>query len=263
MLASLLPHRYLIFQMIQREVLQRYRGSFMGFLWTFLHPVLMLLVYMFVFGIVMRMKWGVEGRDDVEFGVVMFAGLLIHGLLAEVLVRSASLITSNPQYVKKVVFPLPILSVISVGSALFHLLTGLVILFAIALVTGTALHWTVLYTPLVILPFLVLMLGVSWLLSALCVFVRDLAQVMGVLVTMFLFLAPILYPLTAVPAKLQTLMLWLNPLTVIVEQLRAVALFGQAPNWLHLGIYTAVASLVMLIGYWFFMRTHEAFADVI
>lgn len=263
MLNSLFQHRYLVFQMIQREVLQRYRGSYMGFIWAFIHPVLMLLVYMFVFGVVMRIKWGVAGHDDVQFGVIMFAGLLVHGLLGEVLTGSASLIVGNPQYVKKVVFPLQILPVITVGSALVHLLTGLCILLIIALLTGTHLQWTAFYAPLVIVPFLILMLGVSWLLSAVCVFVRDLAQMIGVIVTVLLFLAPILYPLSSVPPQLQTLMLWLNPLTVVVEQLRAVVLFGQAPNWLHLSVYSVISVVVMVFGYWFFMRTREAFADVI
>lgn len=263
MLQTLNKHRDLILQLIKREVSQRYRGSNMGMIWSFIHPVLMLLVYMFVFGMVLNMKWGIEGRDTVQFGVLMFSGIILHGFLGECLTRGVALVTGNPQYVKKVVFPLEALSVISIGTALFHLFAGFIILIGFAMLTGTMPSWTILLTPVVLLPFIIFMLGCSWLLSALCVFVRDIAQVMGVLVTILLFMAPIVYPLNAVPEKLQIWMLVLNPLTVIVEELRAVALFGQLPNWLHLGIYTVVALLVLFIGYWFFNKTRGAFADAI
>lgn len=263
MLQTINKNRDLILQLVKREVSQRYRGSNMGMIWSFAHPVLMLLVYMFVFGMVLNMKWGIEGRDNVQFGVLMFSGIILHGFLGECLTRGTGLIIDNQQYVKKVVFPLEILSVISIGAALFHLFAGFIILMAFAMLTGTVPSWTIILTPIVLLPFVLLILGCSWLLSALCVFVRDIAQVMGVLVTILLFMAPIVYPLNVVPEKFQIWMLVLNPLTVIVEQLRAVALFGQLPNWLHLGIYSMVALIVLMFGYWFFNKTRGVFADAI
>lgn len=264
MLSTVDQHRYLIAQMIKREVLERYRGSYFGLLWSFAYPILMLLVYLFVFGFVFKMKWGAvaEGQADVPFGVIMFSGLILHAFLGECLVRSTGLITGNQQYVKKVVFPLPVLSLVTVGTALFHLAAGILILLLFSLLNGAVPGWTIVYAPLVLLPFVVFLLGCSWWLAALCVFVRDIAQIMGVLVTVLLFLAPIFYPLSAVPEDLRGWM-YLNPLAVIVEQFRAVVLFHQAPDWLHLGLYMLVAVAVLATGYWFFRRTQPVFADVV
>ena len=263
---ELLQNRDLIFQLLKRDVLERYKGSNLGLLWSFAYPVFMLLVYMFVFGIVFKMKWGVapggEQETTVSFGLIMFSGLVLHAFLGECLVRSSSLITGNQQYVKKVVFPLPILSVVTIGAAFFHLLAGLLILFIFMVGSGSIPSWTVLYTPLVLLPFVMLMLGASWILSSLCVFIRDIAQIMGVLVTVLLFLAPIFYPLSAVPEVYQPWM-YLNPLTAVIEEFRAVALFGQQPDWLVLAVYYVISTIVLCIGFSFFRRTKGAFADVV
>lgn len=263
---ELLQNRELIFQLLKRDVLERYRGSNLGLLWSFAYPVFMLLVYMFVFGMVFKMKWGVapggEQTTTVPFGVIMFSGLVLHAFLGECLTRATGLITGNQQYVKKVVFPLPILSVVSVGAAFFHLLAGLVILMIFMVGSGAVPNWTILYTPIILLPFILLMLGSSWILSSLCVFIRDIAQMMGVLVTVLLFLAPIFYPLSAVPEIYQPWM-YANPLTLIIEQFRAVALFGQQPDWVLLAAYYAVAIVVLCVGFCFFRRTKGAFADVV
>lgn len=257
----------LIAQLLKRDVLERYRGSNLGILWSFMSPVFMLVIYMFVFGIVFKMKWGAAPgagaiESEVPFGIIMFSGLVLHAFLAECLTRSGSLIFGNQQYVKKVVFPLPILSIVCIGASLFHLLAGMVILFAFMLFSGVVPSWTVVYIPVVLLPFCLLMLGISWLLSALCVFIRDIAQLTGVLATVLLFLAPIFYPLAKVPEQYQAWM-YLNPLTAIVEQFRAVALFGQQPDWFVLGMYYLVSIVVLIIGFSFFKRTKGAFADVI
>lgn len=267
MLGELFQHRDLILQLLKRDVLERYRGSNLGLLWSFVYPVFMLLVYMFVFGIVFKMKWGVApGQDnanaDIPFGVIMFSGLVLHAFLGECLVRSSHLITGNHQYVKKIIFPLPVLSVVCVGAAFFHLLAGLLILLLFMFGAGVWPSVTMLYAPLVLLPFVLLLLGVSWLLSSLCVFIRDIAQLMSVLVTVLLFLAPIFYPLSVVPEQYQIWM-YLNPLTAVVEQFRAVVLFDQQPDWQILGIYWLVAVTVLLLGYGFFRRTQGAFADVV
>ena len=265
-LLQLVQHQHLITQLTKRDVLERYRGSYFGLAWSFAYPVLMLLVYMFVFGVIFKMKWGIDPGSgiagEVNFGVVIFSGLILHAFLGECFVRSTSLITGNQQYVKKVVFPLPILSIVTIGTALFHLMAGLAILLLFALVTGTQLHWTIIYTPLILIPFVMLMLGISWLLSAICVFVRDIAQIMGVLVTVLLFLAPIFYPLSRVPEAFQAWM-YLNPLTAIIQQFRQVLLFGQHPDWLVLGIYAIIGFIVMSLGYAFFRRTQGGFADVV
>ena len=263
MFKTLLSHKYLFLQMLKRDVEQRYRGSQLGFLWAFVYPILMLLVYTFVFGMVMRVKWGVEGQDNIDFGLILFAGLLCHSFLAEVMVGAVGLITGNSQYVKKVVFPLEILSLVSLCNALLHMLLGLLILLAIFLIGGNTLHWTVVLAPVVLAPLVIFLVGMSWFISVLGVYVRDLSQFMGVLMTMLLFLGPIVYPFSSVPDGMKPWVLWLNPLTIVVEQLRAVVLFGQLPNWEQLGIYSIFAVLMFIIGAWFFNRTRDGFADVI
>jgi len=263
---EILSNRDLIFQLIKREISERYRGSSLGLLWSFAYPVFMLFVYLFVFGIVFKLKWGVSPNagDDVmvPFGIIMFSGLVLHAFLGECLVRACSLVNGNQQYVKKVVFPLPILSVVSIGAALFHLLAGLLVLLVFMLIFGVLPSPTAFYAPIIILPFVLMMLGASWILSALCVFIRDVAQLMGVLVTVLLFLAPIFYPLSAVPEAYRAWM-YLNPLTIIIEQFRAVVLFSQHPEWSLLAAYYLVAMVVVCIGWWFFNRTKGAFADVV
>lgn len=255
-------HRDLIFQLARREVLERYRGSVLGLVWSFMHPVLMLLVYMFVFGIVFQMKWGIERQSDMEFAIILFSGLVVHGLFAECLVRAPTLVVNHPHFVKKIVFPLEILPVVSVCVALFHMAVGLFILLLAILLTRISVPLTALLLPVVLFPVVVLALGVSWFLASLGVFLRDVTQVVGILATVLLFLSPIFYPVSAVPENLQAF-LYLNPLTLIIEELRKVLIFGNAPDLAALGIYLVLAYLFMMFGAWWFKRTRNAFADVL
>ena len=255
-------HKDLIFQLARREVLERYRGSVLGLLWSFMHPILMLLVYMFVFGVVFQMKWGIERKGDMEFAIILFSGLIVHGLFAECLVRAPSLVTSHAHFVKKIVFPLQILPVVSVCVALFHMAVGLFILLLATLLTQASIPLTVILLPVVLFPIVLLALGVSWFLASLGVFLRDVSQVVGILATVLLFLSPIFYPVSAVPERLQPF-LYLNPLTLIIEELRNVMIFGNFPNWGALAAYAILAYAFMMFGVWWFKRTRNAFADVL
>lgn len=263
MLSSLATNKYLFLQMFKREVQQRYRGSQFGFLWAFMLPVMMLLVYTFVFGFVLKVRWGIEGQADIAFGLILFSGLILHSLMAETVNSAVGLITGNSQFVKKVVFPLEVLSLVSLANALFHMLLSLSILLVIFLATGNTLHATALLAPLVLAPFVVFLLGLSWFISVLGVYLRDLGQITGVMMTVLLFLGPILYPFENVPAAFQPYVLWLNPLTIIVEQFRAVVLFGELPNWTLLGVYTVLSLMMLFAGMSLFKRTRDGFADVI
>lgn len=260
---TLWSNRQLIAQMTRREVLGRYKGSVLGLAWSFFNPVLMLAVYTFVFSVVFQMRWGLgEEESKTQFAVVLFVGMIVHGLLAEVLNRAPNLILSNVNYVKKVVFPLEILPVVSMGAALFHSLVSFgVLLLAFALFNGF-LHWTAVLAPLVVLPLVILTLGLAWMLASLGVFLRDVAQTIGVITTIMLFLAPVFYPITAVPEELRPLIL-ANPLTFIIEQAREVLIWGRLPNWFGLGIYTLIAITVAWTGYAWFQKTRKGFADVL
>ncbi|MBK6618478.1 MAG: ABC transporter permease [Nitrosomonas sp.] len=260
---SLWHNRRLIEQMIRREVVGRYKGSVMGLTWSFFNPVLMLTVYTFVFSVVFKARWGIGDEESkTQFAVVLFVGMIVHGLFSEVLNRAPGLILSNVNYVKKVVFPLEILPAISMGAALFHSLVSLgVLLIAFVLFNGY-LHWTAVFTPLVLLPLIILTLGLAWILASLGVFLRDVGQAIGIVTTVMLFLAPVFYPVTALPEAIQP---WLmaNPLTFIIEQARAVLIWGKLPDWTGLGIYTAIAIVVAWAGYAWFQKTRKGFADVL
>lgn len=256
-------HRDLILQMTRREVVGRYRGSIMGIAWSFFNPILMLVVYTFVFSVVFKARWG-TGADESQatFAIVLFVGLIVYGLFSEIVNRAPALILSNVNYVKKVIFPLEILPIIALGAALFHALISLgVLLLAILLINGS-LAWTVIFFPLIILPLLIATLGVAWVLASLGVFVRDVGQTVGIFTTVLMFLSPLFYPVSSLPEKFQ-IWLMLNPLTFVIEQSRAVMIFGKLPEWGGLGIYAGVSLLIAWTGYWWFQKTRKGFADVL
>ncbi|MDP2395085.1 MAG: ABC transporter permease [Methylococcaceae bacterium] len=249
--------------MTKREVLGRYKGSAMGLAWSFFNPVLMLTVYTFVFSVIFKSRWGVDSEESkAQFAVVLFVGMIVHGLFAEVLNRAPSLILSNANYVKKVVFPLEILPVISMGAALFHSLISLGVLLIAFAIFNSYVHWTAIFTPLVLLPLIILTLGLGWILASLGVFLRDVGQTIGIITTVMMFLAPVFFPVTALPEEFRP---WLmaNPLTFIIEQAREVLIWGRQPDWLGLGIYTFTATTIAWIGYAWFQKTRKGFADVL
>ncbi|MBD5802550.1 Teichoic acid translocation permease protein TagG [Azoarcus sp. Aa7] len=260
---SLWYNRQLIAQMTKREVLGRYKGSALGLAWSIINPVFLLAVYTFVFSVVFRARWGLGSEEsNTQFAVVLFVGMLVHGLFAEVLNRAPGLILSNVNYVKKVVFPLEILPVISQGAALFHCLISLIVLLVAFVILNGYLHWTVVFAPLVILPLVVLTLGLAWMLASLGVFLRDVGQTIGIVTTILLFLSPVFYPVTALPEEFRP---WLmaNPLAFIIEQAREVLIWGRQPDWPGLSLYMLAASVVAWAGYAWFQKTRKGFADVL
>jgi lipopolysaccharide transport system permease protein len=250
--------------MTKREVIGRYKGSIMGLAWSFLNPIFMLTVYTFVFSMAFKVRWGVAGANEskTQFAVVLFVGMIVQGLFAEVLIRAPGLILGNVNYVKKVVFPLEILTVISMGAALFHSMVSFAVLFVAIVLLNGYLHWTVLLAPLVLLPFLVATLGFAWILASLGVFIRDVGQTIGIIMTVVMFLSPVFYPLTALPVKFRP---WLmaNPLTFIIEQSREVIIWGHPPDWAGLALYLLAALAVAWIGFAWFQKTRKGFADVL
>lgn len=261
--ASLVRNRKLIFKMAKREVLGRYRGSMFGLAWSFFNPLLMLTIYTFFFSVVFKSRWGVaQEAGHADFAVVLFVGLIIHGLFSECINRAPALITSNVSYVKKVVFPLEIFPWIAMGTALFHAGISVTVLLLLQLGLTGALPWTAPLFPLVLLPLLILTMGVAWFLAATGVYVRDIGQITGMISSVLLFLSPVFFPLSSLSDNLQKLAL-LNPLTLIIENARKVLLFGQAPDWLELGIYTLCAIVIAWVGFWWFQKMRKGFADVL
>jgi lipopolysaccharide transport system permease protein len=263
MTGSLWRNRRLSLQMIRREVVGRYRGSVFGLAWSFFNPIVLLAIYTFVFSEIFKMRWSVnEDESKAQFAIVLFAGIVIYSLFAEVLVRAPTMIVSNVNYVKRVVFPLEILPVIAVGTALFHSVVSLGVLVVAFVLFNGYLHWTVVFAPLILLPFVLLTLGVAWILASLAVFLRDVGQTIGIITMALMFLSPVFYPVTALPERLRP-WLMLNPLTFIIEQAREVLIWGHLPKWSGLGLYTLVAVLVCWMGYAWFQKTRTGFADVL
>lgn len=258
---SLWRNRQLIVQMTKRDVVGRYKGSVMGLAWSFFNPVFMLIVYTFVFSVIFKSRWGGD-ESRTLFAVVLFVGMIVLGLFNEVINRAPSLILSNVNYVKKVVFPIEILPVIAMGAALFHSLISLGVLLVAFILFNGYLHWTVIFTPLVLLPLVIVTLGISWMLAAIGVFLRDVGQTIVIITTVLMFLSPVFYPVTAVPERFRPFIM-ANPLTFIIEQAREVLIWGHTPNWIGLGIYIMVAIVIAWAGYALFQKTRKGFADVL
>jgi len=258
---SPIQHRQLIFKLVQREIVGRYRGSFAGLAWSFLTPLIMLVLYTFVFSVVFKAKWK-DFDTSGGFALILFSGLIVHGVVAECINRSPSLITSNVNYVKKVVFPLEIYAWVTVGSAVFHAFVSWIVLTVAQICMGVALPWTAILFPVVMLPLLVGCLGVSWFLAALGVYFRDVIQVTGTLATLLLFLSPVFYSLDSIPDKYRPL-IQANPLTGVLEQARKVLMFGEVPSLTYFLTSSVIAIMVALAGYFFFQRSRDGFADVI
>ena len=262
MLASLWRNRELIRALAKRDVLGRYRGSVMGLMWSFFNPLFMLAVYTFVFSEVFKARWTAASDSKTEFALVLFAGLIAFNLFAECINRAPGLILSNVNYVKKVVFPLEILPFVSLTAALFHSAISLGVWLLAYIVFFGVPHATVLYLPLIVLPFLLFIMGLSWALASLGVFLRDVSQFIGVLTTVLMFLSPIFYPATALPEAYRYL-LYVNPLTVVIEQVRDVLFWGRAPDLFMLGLYWAATSIIAWLGFAWFQKTRKGFADVL
>lgn len=262
MFLSLWRNRQLIVQMTKREVIGRYRGSIMGLAWSFFNPLLLLAVYTFVFSVVFKARWGTGTSSKTEFALLLFAGMIVHGLFSECVNRAPALILANVNFVKKVVFPLEILPVVALGSALFHAAISLAVLLAFSFVLHLSLSWTIMLLPFVLLPLLLLTLGAAWFLSATGVYVRDIAQITGLFTTVLMFLSPVFYPASALPSKYQTL-LHLNPLTTLIEGTRSVLIFGDLPSWTLLGGVYVASSLIAYFGFAWFQKIRGGFADVV
>ena len=263
MVQSAVHHRELVWQLIQREISGRYKGSVLGIAWSFFQPLLMLAVYTFVFSVVLKTTWRGEATGGTaNFAIILFSGLIIHTLFAESLNRAPSLILANTNLVKRVVFPLEILPVVMVGVSLFNFLVGILILLGAMLLSGQDISLSAFYIVLVIAPLLFVTLGVTWALAAVGVYLRDLGHVVVVLTTMLLFLSPVFYSTSAVPEKVRAL-IYLNPLTFIIEQARTVLIWGGTPSWLGLFFYALCSLFFAWGGFALFQWTRKGFSDVL
>jgi lipopolysaccharide transport system permease protein len=255
-------HRDLITHMIRRNVTARYQGSFLGAGWAVLQPLLMLAVYTYVFGIVFQARWRAESTGNVEFALTLFCGLIPFGLIGETAANAPGIVVGHAAYVKRVVFPLEILPMTVVGSAIVVAAISTAVLLAAEAVMLQVPPASALLLPLAFVPAVLIAMALGWLLAALGVFVRDTAAIVGFVMQLLFFATPILYPPSAVPERFR-LIVSLNPLAPIVEAFRALALGLTPAPWRSLAIISLAALIAALFCRALFLRAQRAFADVV
>jgi lipopolysaccharide transport system permease protein len=261
-LGSLRTHRHIVSQMAKRDMIERYRGSVFGFLWSLFNPLLMLAVYTFVFSVVFKSQWPGSTGGSPEYAVNAFAGLIVFTIFSESVARAPTLVVGNANLVKKVVFPLEVLPWVTLASSLFHALVSYLVLLAFVLAIQHTVHATALLFPLVIVPVIFLALGISWFLASIGVFFRDTSHTVALLVAVMMFFSPIFYPLSAVPKDL----VWLfkfNPLVLPIDAGRSVAILGVVPDVGDYLILLVASVAIAWAGLWWFVRTKHTFADVL
>lgn len=268
---SLWTSRELIRQFTIRMVRSQHQGTMLGVVWDVLTPVFILVVYTFIFSTVLKVKWdnlpggspAEGGAEWAQFAVTMFCGMIVFGIFADCATAAPTMIVSRPNYVKKVVFPLEVFPIATLGAALFSALVSTVILIVAAGVAFGMVSKTAWLFPLVLVPTILLTLGVSWFLASLGVFLRDTNQFVNLFVQRLLFfVTPIFYPMDRVPEQFLPI-LRANPFATLVVEGRKTLLWGQYPDFLALGILTIISLVVCQLGYAWFMKSRRGFGDVI
>jgi lipopolysaccharide transport system permease protein len=256
--------RHISWQLALRSARSLYGGSLLGLFWMVFKPLLMLLVYTLVFGVVFQSRFYQQAgpSSPVDFGLALFIGLTCFSLLSDMMGKAPGLIAGNTNFVKRVVFPLDMLVVSEFAATLLQFGVSLAIFLVFMLVRYHGLPWSALAVPVILLPFALLALGLSWLLASLGVYLRDLAQITGVVVTVMLFLSPVFFPVSALPPIAQHWM-FLNPVADVVEQARAAFFLGAWPDPLILLRQYVTGILALWLGWAWFELTRKGFADVL
>lgn len=263
MLMSVYTHRQLILRMARRELEGRFKGSRLGILWVILQPLLMLAVYTFAFGVVLQARWGQEASGSPwEYALFLFTGLLIFNVFAELVARAPSLMLENTSYIKNMVFPTEILPVVGLLVALFNFAVGFVVLMVLYLAQRGLPPMTTLLVALPLLPLCLFTLGLAWFFSALGVYVRDLRQIVAILIPALMFLSPLFYPISILPEAVRPIIM-LNPLAAIIESMRELVFYGRLPDWRSYLIGVAASAAVAWLGYIWFVKTRRGVADVV
>lgn len=260
-LTSFARNRRLIRQMAWREIVAKYKGSVLGSLWTIITPVLMLAVYTLVFSVIFKSRWTGGTGSKPEFATLIFAGLIVFNFFAEVLNRAPRLVLDNPNYVKKVVFPLESLTWVALSVALFNAFVSLCVLLVFLIALNGNLPWTAMLLPFLLAPLILFAAGITWFLASVGVFLRDVAQAVGIFTSILMFLSPIFYSSEALPEKIKVLA-QLNPLAFYIENTRNLLVWGRLDGMYLYPYHLGVGIMVAVLGLAWFRRTRHAFADV-
>lgn len=255
-------HRSLIARLAWRRIQARYRGSIAGAGWLLLQPAMMLAIYTIVFSMVFEARWGAVLDSSAEFGLFLFSGVLLYSIFSECVNEAPTLMLSNQNYILQIRFPVEVLPWVSLVSAFYLFAMGAVVLLGCHLLLLGAPPLTWLYLPLVLLPVALLTLGVTWFVSAIGVYFRDISQLTVMFTTALLFLSPVFYPASRIPDSFRTLY-DANPFAVLLEASKSLLFFGTSPDWTALAATTCVGYAVAWFGHQWFMRTKHGFADVV
>lgn len=258
---SILKNRELLKSLIIRDIKSKYTGSFIGVLWLVINPVIMLAIYTFVFSVVFNARWTATSESKVEFALVLFAGMMIFNIFSECISRASTLILQNTNLVKKVVFPLEFLVIVNLGSALFNFLISLIVWLVLYSAIYGELNTTLFFLPFYLIPYALFILGVSWFMCALGVYLRDLAQIINLSITVLLFMSPVFYPITALPEEFRSY-LYINPMTYVIETFRDIVYFDIF-SYENFFIPVILSIIVAWLGFIFFQKTRRGFSDVI
>lgn len=256
-----LKHRELIWSFIKRELIGRYRGSYMGFFWSFVNPLFLLIIYTIIFSKILQVRFG-GSTSPALYGVYLLCGMVPWFAFSETVAQSATLVRGHINLVKKTIFPLEILSVVSTLTSFIHSLFSIGVLFATIIIIEKGIPPTVIFLPLVMTVQILFTMGLSWFLASLGVFILDIAEIIRLLLIPWMFLTPIFYPVAMIPERFRGVMV-LNPMAVIVNNYRLVLLEGHSPEWGSLLLVTLFSVILAIVGYLWFMKTKKAFADVI
>jgi lipopolysaccharide transport system permease protein len=251
--------------LVRRDLEARYKGSVLGNLWPLLNQLSQLLIYTYVFSVVLKVKLSLRSlpENNFTFGLWLFAGLLPWIAFTGGLMQSAGSVVGQPNLVKKVVFPLNLLPLVPILSTFIESSFGLMALIFFVAVTSHTLHTTLALLPLVWLTQLLLTAGLGYLAAGLTVFLRDIPQTLGVVLNLWLYLTPIVYPASAIPEQWRNWVFWLNPMTAIAEVYRDLILVGEVKHWGEWGVASLISALLFTCGFWVYKRLRPAFADVL
>lgn len=255
-------NRGLLLELVKRDFAGRYKGSFLGIAWSFIKPLIMLGIYTIVFGVAFKARWGTVNVHSRIFSIILFSGLIVHNFFSECLTRAPLLILENPNFVKKVVFPLEILPWMALISSLLHFALSFAVLMIFCIIFGVPIYGGMLLIPVILLPLVLMTIGLTLFLSSIGVYLRDISQITGTLSTITLFLAPVFYPIHNLPNLFQKIVLF-NPITLPILQLRDVVLMAKPINWHSWTLALATGIIISTAGHWWFQKTRNGFSDVL
>lgn len=259
---SIVHNKNLIWSLAKRNVVGKYKGSFFGLFWSFLNPLILLSIYTFAFSVVFKAKWGMEDEGHFDFALILFASLTIFNVFSETISGAPTVILGNPNFVKKVVFPLEILPIVNFVTAIIHFSLSLSIFFLFFFTFRLYIPWTIIFLPVVLIPLSLISIGLSYFLAAVGVYVRDIGFFIGHFLQIMLFTSPVFYSLDRIPPSIRKIV-FLNPVAYILENARYVLVFGKIPSWKVLTVYSCLGLLTLVIGFYVFQKLRKGFADVI